>query len=66
MAESSIVLGVPRESYAGETRVAIVPTVVPILAKAGVSVVVERGAGAAAGYPDEAYQERGANRIARG
>ncbi len=67
MAESSstIVLGVPRETYPGETRVAIVPAVIPILSKAGVSVVIERGAGAAAGYADAAYEEKGASLASR-
>lgn len=61
MAETpTIVLGVPRETYAGETRVALVPAVLSILSKSGVRVVVERGAGASAGYPDHAYEEKGA------
>jgi NAD(P) transhydrogenase subunit alpha len=53
-------LGVPRETDAGETRVAIVPTVVPQLARSGLEVVVERGAGASAGFPDDAYETHGA------
>ncbi|HEU4364514.1 MAG TPA: Re/Si-specific NAD(P)(+) transhydrogenase subunit alpha [Candidatus Krumholzibacteria bacterium] len=61
MAEGPIiVLGVPRETYAGETRVALVPAVLSILSKSGVRVVVERGAGASAGYPDHLYEEKGA------
>ncbi|MBM3999392.1 MAG: Re/Si-specific NAD(P)(+) transhydrogenase subunit alpha [Planctomycetes bacterium] len=54
-------IAVPRESHAGERRVALVPTNVPSLAKAGLSVVVEAGAGIAAGFPDAAYQEKGAS-----
>ncbi|MDH4035913.1 MAG: Re/Si-specific NAD(P)(+) transhydrogenase subunit alpha [Candidatus Krumholzibacteria bacterium] len=57
---STVVLGVPRETFAGETRVALVPAVVSILSKSGVRVVVERGAGEQAGYPDSAYQDKGA------
>ncbi len=57
---STVVLGVPRETFAGETRVALVPAVVSILSKTGVRVVVERGAGVQAGYPDSAYEEKGA------
>jgi NAD(P) transhydrogenase subunit alpha len=55
-----VIVGVPKESYPGERRVALVPVVVPILAKAGLEVVVESGAGLEAGYPDAAYAEKGA------
>jgi len=55
-----VIVGVPRESYPGERRVAIAPAVVPILAKAGFEVVVEVGAGEQAGYPDAAYVDKGA------
>ena len=55
-----MIVGVPKESYPGERRVALVPMVVPNLAKAGLEVVVEAGAGEQAGYPDEAYVEKGA------
>jgi H+-translocating NAD(P) transhydrogenase subunit alpha len=56
--------GVLKETWPGETRVAAVPGVVPALAKAGVEVTVERGAGDAAGFPDAAYEEKG-GRLAR-
>jgi H+-translocating NAD(P) transhydrogenase subunit alpha len=55
-----VIIGVPKESYPGERRVALVPLVVPTLAKAGFEVHVEAGAGAAAGYPDSQYAEKGA------
>ena len=55
-----MIVGVPRESYPGERRVALVPLVVPGLLKAGLQVVVEAGAGVAAGYPDADYSSRGA------
>ncbi len=55
-----MIVGVPKESYPGERRVAIVPAIVPILAKAGFEVVVEVGAGEQAGYPDAAYVDKGA------
>jgi NAD(P) transhydrogenase subunit alpha len=55
-----VIVGVPRESYPDERRVAIVPAVVPILAKVGFEVVVEVGAGEQAGYPDAAYVDKGA------
>ncbi len=55
-----MVLGVPKEVVAGERRVALVPDLVPKLAKAGLEVVLESGAGAGAGFPDSAYAEQGA------
>jgi NAD(P) transhydrogenase subunit alpha len=51
-------VGVPRETAAGERRVALVPESVRKLE--GVDVVVEAGAGEAAGADDEAYHEAGA------
>ena len=54
------VIGVPRETFAGEKRVATVPEVVPKLAKLGFSVIVESGAGEAASISDEAYAAAGA------
>ncbi|MEL7368800.1 MAG: Re/Si-specific NAD(P)(+) transhydrogenase subunit alpha [Myxococcota bacterium] len=55
-----MIVGVPKESFPGETRVALVPGVLKALSKAKVEVVVEAGAGVAAGYPDAAYEELGA------
>ena len=55
-----MIVGVPRETYPGERRVALVPAVVPNLAKAGLQVVVEANAGAEAGYPDKEYADKGA------
>jgi len=55
-----MILGVPKENYPGERRVAIVPAVVPALAKAGLEVLVEAGAGLKAGYPDQDYTAKGA------
>jgi NAD(P) transhydrogenase subunit alpha len=53
-------LSVPKESSAGETRVATVPEVVKKLSAAGVDVVVEPGAGEAAHISDSAFEEAGA------
>lgn len=53
-------IAVPRETAAGERRVGLVPDGVGRLVKAGHAVVVERGAGAAAGIPDAAYEKAGA------
>jgi NAD(P) transhydrogenase subunit alpha len=55
-----VIVGVPKEIYPGERRVALTPVVVPMLAKAGLEVVIEAGAGVAAGYPDAQYQDKGA------
>jgi NAD(P) transhydrogenase subunit alpha len=57
---SFMIVGVPRESYPGERRVALVPGVIPNLAKAGLEVVVEAGAGVEAGYPDAEFIAKGA------
>jgi NAD(P) transhydrogenase subunit alpha len=54
------VIGVPREVFPGERRVATVPEVVPKLAKLGFGVIVETGAGEAASIADEAYAAAGA------
>ncbi len=59
-----MIVGVPREIYPGERRVALVPMVVPSLLKAGFEVVVEAGAGREAGYPDIHYVEKGAKILA--
>ena len=55
-----MIVGVPREIYPKERRVALVPAVIPNLKKAGLEVYVEAGAGLAAGYPDKEYEEKGA------
>jgi NAD(P) transhydrogenase subunit alpha len=55
-----VIIGVPRETYPGERRVALVPAVLANLAKAGLQVMLEAGAGAAAGYPDAEYSDKGA------
>jgi NAD(P) transhydrogenase subunit alpha len=55
-----MIVGVPRESFPGERRVAMVPAVIPSLAKAGLEVVVEAGAGNEAGYLDADYAAKGA------
>ncbi|MFN2569514.1 MAG: Re/Si-specific NAD(P)(+) transhydrogenase subunit alpha [Candidatus Dormibacteria bacterium] len=53
-------IGVPRETSPGERRVAVIPGVVPGLTGWDLEVVVEAGAGEGAGFPDEAYAEKGA------
>lgn len=58
--EEFVIVGVPKEAFPGERRVALVPSVLPNLKKIGIDVVVETGAGAEAGYPDAQYAEKGA------
>src|SRR5881628_4177988 len=53
-------IGVPKETMPGETRVGLVPETVGRLAKAGNTLVVERGAGVASAFPDDAYEKAGA------
>ena len=55
-----MIVGVPREIFPGERRVALVPAVIPNLTKAGLEVIIEAGAGVEAGYPDADYAAKGA------
>jgi len=59
-----MLVAIARESFPGENRVALVPSSVSALAKAGLEVVVESSAGQAAGYPDQAFAESGAQVVA--
>jgi len=58
-----MIIGVPRETFPGERRVALVPAVIPNLAKAGFEVLMEAGAGTRAGYPDSEYTSKGAKLV---
>ncbi len=55
-----MIIGVPTESNPSDHRVAVVPSVVPALLRTGAEVLVEPSAGAAAGFPDDAYEKAGA------
>ncbi|MCU0782323.1 MAG: Re/Si-specific NAD(P)(+) transhydrogenase subunit alpha, partial [Akkermansiaceae bacterium] len=57
-------IGVPKETYAGEKRVATVPEVVEKLVKLGFAVAVETGAGEAANFADDTYRAAGAQIVA--
>ncbi|MFZ3017504.1 MAG: Re/Si-specific NAD(P)(+) transhydrogenase subunit alpha [Gallionella sp.] len=59
----ALMIGVPRETAAGEKRVATVPEVVEKLVKLGFNVSVESGAGDGANFSDEAYRAAGAEII---
>jgi H+-translocating NAD(P) transhydrogenase subunit alpha len=56
-------VGVPRETAAGERRVALVPESVPKLTQQRLEVAVERSAGHEASFPDEAYADAGAGLV---
>jgi NAD(P) transhydrogenase subunit alpha len=58
-------VGIPKETFPGETRVAVVPAGVTTLIKAGLQVAVEQGAGVAAGFTDDTYQAQGAAVVPR-
>jgi len=55
-----MIVGVPKETFPNERRVALTPGVVPALIKAGIEVVVETGAGNGAGFLNDLFAEKGA------
>src|SRR5207249_4962587 len=61
----AVTVGVPRETFPGERRVAITPRHCDALAKLGASVIVERSAGVQAGFPDDQYAAHGARLASR-
>ncbi len=61
--KKQISVGVPKESYPGEQRVSVIPEVVPSFTKEGVKTLIEADAGAACGFPDTAYRDKGAHVI---
>ncbi len=61
----AITVAVPKESVAGEMRVALTPAAAATLIKSKLNVVVETGAGVAAGFSDASYVEKGAKVMAR-
>jgi NAD(P) transhydrogenase subunit alpha len=60
-----MLVGVATESFPGERRVALVPAQVAALKKAGLDVVIQAGAGAAAGFSDAEYAQQGAKVVAK-
>ena len=56
-----MIIGIPRETFAGEHRVALVPDAVSVLAALNVEIVVEPGAGESAGFADANYAKQGAD-----
>ncbi len=53
-------IGIPKETYPDEQRVALIPPVISRLAAAGFTILIQKGAGRLAGFPDEDYQAKGA------
>jgi NAD(P) transhydrogenase subunit alpha len=60
-----MIVGTVKETFPGETRVALTPSVLSSLTKIGAEVLVEAGAGEAAGYPDAVFTEKGARIVSR-
>jgi NAD(P) transhydrogenase subunit alpha len=60
-----MIIGVPKETFTGERRVALSASAIPNLVKAGMEVLVEAGAGVSAGYPDAEYAAKGAKIVAK-
>jgi len=58
--ENKIVVGVPKETFPNEQRVAVVPDIVQMYEKSGIQVVVESGAGDDAGITDGQFRDKGA------
>jgi len=61
----AVTVGVPRETYVGERRVALVPRACEALGKLGANTLVEQSAGSEAGFADEQYAARGARIASR-
>jgi NAD(P) transhydrogenase subunit alpha len=59
-----VIIGVPKETVAGEERVALVAESVKLLVKAGLTIRIEKGAGEESGWTDEAYTSAGAEIVA--
>ncbi len=59
-----MIVGTVKETLPGETRVALTPSVLGSLTKVGAEVLIEAGAGEAAGYPDATFAEKGATILA--
>jgi len=55
-----VIVGVPKETFPGERRVALVPAALPGITKAGIGVLIESGAGEACGHSDAEYAGKGA------
>jgi len=61
----AVTIGVPRETFPGERRVALIPRTSEALGKLGASIIVEQSAGVEAGFPDDQFVTRGAKIASR-
>jgi NAD(P) transhydrogenase subunit alpha len=59
-----MIVAVAKETFPGENRVALVPSAVGALVKAGLEVLIESGSGSSAGFPDPRYVDKGAKIVA--
>ena len=55
-----MIVGIVKETFPGERRVALAPTVLPAMTRAGCEVLIEAGAGESAGFPEGEYTDKGA------
>ena len=53
-----LTIGVPRETFPGERRVALTPRATETLGKLGAGIIIEESAGVDAGFPDQQYVAR--------
>src|ERR1051325_3438952 len=60
-----MILGVPKETFPGERRVALTPKALAGFKKLGLEVIVERSAGEPAGFHDSSYEQAGARLVSR-
>ncbi len=60
-----MLIGIPKEIYSGETRVAMIPVSVDRLIKKGAEITVEKGIGSSIGVNDEEYEKVGAKVVDR-
>jgi NAD(P) transhydrogenase subunit alpha len=63
--EKTIVIGVLKETFPGETRVGLIPAVVANLKRIGGEVIIEPGAGFESGFTDDEYTSKGATVASR-
>jgi NAD(P) transhydrogenase subunit alpha len=56
---NKLIIGIPEETYPGERRVAVIPDAIPSLNRAGLDVIIESGAGEAAGFLNKSFTVKG-------
>ncbi len=58
-------IGIPKETFPGETRVALVPGVMNLTKRLGAEILLETGAGLKAGFVDKEFEDKGAKIVSR-